>query len=74
MMTFEEEFPSLKEHICKLEMDNPHIHLKIIEKTCLDKERVRKALQKCETILYEFSDGGGIKGINKVDLWSELDL
>lgn len=62
---FDKQFPSLKGHLC----NRPNVN-----KYCLDKEIVKKAIEKCITTLYEFSDGGEINGIKKEDIWKELKL
>jgi hypothetical protein len=81
-MSFEEDFKSLnnKEYMVNF-IGNPADPFEeqlytetVISSFCLDKERVRKAINKCVKELYEFSDGGSIKGIDKADLWSELEL
>jgi len=69
-MTFEKDFPELS---TLMEVIDESDRLQI-QRWCLDKQKVRDAMRKCQKTLYGFSDGGDIIGIDMTDLWEELGL
>jgi hypothetical protein len=46
-MKFEEQFPSLKEHNLKFDNFLVEIYSLKLQKYCLDKQKVRDAIEKC---------------------------